>query len=127
MRKWPIVRSEFIEWYKKNNNFKLGEIQSVNVGNDIAVINMVGQRDIKEINGIPPVRYEAMEKCLEKVADLAIKYKASVNAPYLMGCGLAGGDWDKIENILIKTICSKDIPLILYDLYGERNRGSEVK
>jgi hypothetical protein len=31
------------------------------------------------------------------------------------GCGLAGGKWELIESLIIKTLCQEDVPVIVYD------------
>lgn len=121
--KWPIVRSEYMKWGKSGHNFELGNIQALKVEDNIAVINMIGQRDIKPINGIPPVRYGAIRKCCRKVADIAKKYNATVNVPYKMGSDLAGGEWSEIEKILIEELANNDIEVVVYDVFNQRGAG----
>lgn len=118
--KWPIVKSEYVKWNKSGKNFELGNIQALKVEENIAVINMIGQRDIKPINGIPPVRYGALRKACKKVAEIASKYNATVNVPYLLGCDLAGGDWSIVEEILISELAKKDVEVIIYDFFNRR-------
>ena len=115
--KWPKAKTEYQNWKKQNNGLALGTIQTVVVEKDIVVINMVGQRDIRTLNGVPPVRYGAIKKCLSKVADLALKYKASIHAPRF-GSERAGGDWKQIEKLIQDELCSKDIDVTIYDLPG---------
>lgn len=47
--------------------------------------------------------YKALEKCLKSVYNIANAHNLPVYIPYGIGCGLAGGDWSKVEN-LIKEI-----------------------
>jgi len=112
-KKWPVVYSQYRIWYKKGKDFKLGNIQAVRVEKDVAVVNMIGQKDIYKKGGVPPIRYKAIESCLTKVADLAEKYGASVHAPQF-GSGLSGGKWNVIEGMLQELICSRDIPVTVY-------------
>jgi O-acetyl-ADP-ribose deacetylase (regulator of RNase III) len=114
-KKWPETKKRYHEWYKKMGKLDLGTIQTVQVEKDIAVINMIGQRGIKSNNGKPPIRYTAIEQCLSKVGDLAIKYNASVHGPRF-GAGLAGGDWSTIEKIIYDKLCVRDIKVTIYDL-----------
>ena len=52
---------------------------------------MIGQhKTITNSKGIPPIRYEAVEKCLEKLSYDTLKLNASIHMPRI-GCGLAGG------------------------------------
>jgi hypothetical protein len=32
-----------------------------------------------------------------------------------IGCGLAGGKWERIESIIVKTLCEADVPVTVYD------------
>jgi O-acetyl-ADP-ribose deacetylase (regulator of RNase III) len=103
----------------------LGLVQFVKVTDDITVVNMVGQDGVgRRPDGSPPIDYNAIERCLEKVAsacaDPAYRgpYKSvSVHAPRF-GAGLAGGDWDRIEEIINHTLIEKEIPVTVYDFEG---------
>ncbi len=75
---------------------------------------MIGQRGTKVGSNIVPVRYEAIESCLEKLATEAKTLNASVHMPRI-GCGLAGGKWDKIEPLVIKTLSENDLEVYVYN------------
>lgn len=103
------------EWYKSGENFNLGEIQLVQTTSDIWIANMIGQHKInKSTHGIPPIRYEAVEKCLEKLAEEALSLNAVVCMPRI-GCGLAGGKWEEIEKIIIRTLIHRQVDVYVYD------------
>ena len=80
-------------------------MQYVQVENDIVIANMIGQHGIKTFGYNKPIRYEAIEKCLEKVSIVCKNNNATIHMPRI-GCGLAGGEWEKIEKMYnkIKTI-----------------------
>ena len=61
------------------------------------------QHGMKHGSGGPPIRYEAVEKCLEKVSQKALEIEATVHMPRI-GCGLAGGKWEHIEPIIFRTL-----------------------
>ncbi len=113
MMKWPIVREKYIQWSKKDD-FILGNIQTVSVEPKIAVVNMIGQHGVGFSDGVAPIRYDAIEACLKKVKKLAVTYSASIHAPKF-GAGLAGGDWDIIENILKTKLENTEIEVTIYD------------
>jgi O-acetyl-ADP-ribose deacetylase (regulator of RNase III) len=114
--KWSQPEQQYRKWFQSNENFALGEVQLVQVEEDIGVANMIGQRDVKsDKSGNPPVRYEAIAKALSKVAAFATEKKASVHMPRI-GCGLAGGTWDKMEPVIINELMNKGIPVTVYDL-----------
>ena len=117
----------YLEWAsgKLDNDvkFSLGKIQVVRVRDDIAVINMVGQHGIGlDRNGRPPIRYDALESCLDKVAKYIKKYEEewTVVAPKI-GSGLAGGSWDIIEKIIEDKLCSQGIKVIIYSPFSQEN------
>lgn len=114
-KRWKKPESEYREWFQSGENFNLGEIQMVQVEEDIWVCNMIGQhKTISSSKGIPPIRYEAVEKCLEKVSIEASKINASIHMPRI-GCGLAGGKWEEIESIITKTLLKGDVEVYVYD------------
>lgn len=94
----------------------LGNVQIVPVEDDITVINMIAQHDVRpmNINGVivPPIRYDALLECLKKINEEAIKLNATIHAPKF-GAGLAGGDWNIIENLINEVI---DVDIIIYEL-----------
>lgn len=89
--------------YRYRNDFhkyELGNVQYCAVENDIMVVNMIAQEGIgSDSEGNPPIRYDALKKCLQDVNRVAQELNASVHGPRF-GAGLAGGDWSKIENLL---------------------------
>jgi len=109
-KKWKTPEKE----YKLKQEYKLGEIQISNVENDISVVNMIAQHGIR-FTYIPPIRYDALKKCLNQVAELALKNNASIHTPRI-GCGLAGGNWKDIEEIIKEELLDKNINVIVYDL-----------
>lgn len=64
-----------------------------------------------------PVRYEAIETALGRLADEVIELGASVHMPRI-GCGLAGGKWSRIEPLVTERLVSRGIAVTVYD-HGE--------
>lgn len=92
---------------------KLGNVQLVLVENDITVANIIGQRDIKTNEfGVPPVRYEAIEVGLKRVANWAITTNATLHMPRI-ACGLAGGRWSIMQKIIEDAV--NDVDVYVYD------------
>jgi len=113
--KWNKPEKKYREWYQLKENFKLGQSQFVKVEEDIWIANMIGQRDIKkDKEGNPPVRYDAIASALSQVCRFAIENNASVHMPRI-GCGLAGGDWKKMELIILEELTDKKISVVVYD------------
>lgn len=115
-KRWKAPENSYRSWYRSKDNFNLGEVQFVQVEQDLWIANLIGQHKIvKDENGNAPIRYDAVEDGLKKVANFASEIDASVHMPRI-GCGLAGGKWPIIESIIDETISKKDINTIVYDL-----------
>lgn len=114
-KKWTAPEKQYREWFKCKNDFELGKVQFVQVEEDLWVANLIGQHKInKDENGGAPIRYNAIEEGLKTVSDFAKTNNASVHMPRI-GCGLAGGKWEKIEPIILKTLSSCNIEVVVYD------------
>ncbi len=107
---------EYRNWFKIQDNLSLGQMQFIKVENDIWIGNLIGQHKInKDENGNPPIRYDAIKEGLNKVVEFAKENNATVNMPRI-GCGLAGGTWDKIEPILRETLLKNEVATCVYDI-----------
>ena len=120
-RRWGMPELIYRRWAQENPfemRNSLGKIQIVPVERDIMVANIIGQNGIKTKNGIPPVRYDAIRSGLEKIEKFMENYKdknPTLHMPRI-GCGLAGGEWQKIEPIIEETI---SCPVYIYTLPHE--------
>lgn len=113
-KKWKEPEQSYRQWYHSKDHFGLGKIKVVPVNNYMSVANMVAQKGIRTGSKGPPIRYEALEQCLELLAEEAKAQGASVHMPRI-GCGLAGGKWELIEPLIEKTLISQGISVTVYD------------
>jgi O-acetyl-ADP-ribose deacetylase (regulator of RNase III) len=97
--------------------FELGQVQIVQVEETVWIANLIGQHGIKRQGGNPPIRYEAIREGLRGVAAEAIAKNAAVHMPRI-GCGLAGGSWEKIESIIRTELTAAGVPVFVYDFPG---------
>ncbi|MDJ1473454.1 macro domain-containing protein [Cytophagaceae bacterium YF14B1] len=114
-KKWSKPEKHYRQWYKSGEKFLLGEVQFVPVESTITVANMIAQHDIQVLNGIPPIRYDAVREGLKKVVTFSQQNNASVHMPRI-GAGLAGGKWEIIEDIIRDELTTRDIQVTVYDL-----------
>lgn len=114
-RRWPEPETQYRAWYTsgQNGGFGLGAVQCVQVEPYIWVANMVGQHGTKTGSSGPPVRYPAIAACLAKVGTKAIELSASVHMPRI-GCGLAGGDWSRIEPLVEEHLSGRGVAVTVY-------------
>ncbi len=115
-RRWPEPERAYREWHRgrASNDFALGSIQIVRVSEYVYVANMVGQQGMRSGSQGPPIRYEAVRECLAKLAKEALALEASVHMPRI-GCGLAGGKWERIEPLIEETLLAAGVPTTVYD------------
>jgi len=111
-RRWPEAKSAYHAWHAKGENFALGMVQLVRLSDGIIVANMIAQHGYAYA-GNPAIQYPALHMCLSKVAKRAEELGAAIHIPRL-GCGLAGGTWDKVEPIIMETM--NDLDVTVYDL-----------
>ncbi|MFI7407844.1 macro domain-containing protein [Streptomyces sp. NPDC049627] len=118
-RRWPEPEKSYRAWHRERatNDFGLGAVQFVQVEPCVWVANMVGQRGIRTGSKGVPVRYEAIDAALERLADKAAELGASVHMPRI-GCGLAGGKWSRVEPIITERLVRRGIAVTVYD-HGE--------
>lgn len=116
-KRWREPEQQYRAWHRGEEKmpFALGEVQFVQVAENIWVANMIGQRDVRTIGGVPPVRYDEIRKALKKVAAEAAQLKASIHMPRIE-CGLAGGKWEEIGGIVEQELTNKSVPVTVYDL-----------
>ncbi|MFB6835157.1 macro domain-containing protein [Streptomyces hydrogenans] len=116
-RRWPEPEAAFRRWHRERaaNDFGLGAAQFVQVAPRLWVANLVGQRGIRtgRSTGVP-VRYEAIDRALGRLADKAVELGASVHMPRI-GCGLAGGRWERVEPLVRERLVERGIPVTVYD------------
>ncbi|MEZ6096772.1 MAG: macro domain-containing protein [Pirellulaceae bacterium] len=116
-KRWPEPESKYREWFSEReaNDFGLGAVQFVAVDEGLWVANMIGQHKIKRgDDGTPPIRYDAIEKCLHQIAKFAIDHQATIHMPRI-GCGLAGGNWSEIEPLVNQACSEANVPVFVYD------------
>ncbi|MFF9132776.1 macro domain-containing protein [Streptomyces sp. NPDC014806] len=115
-RRWPEPEKAYRAWHRDRaaNDFALGAAQFVQVEPYVWVANMIGQRGIRTGSNGVPVRYEAIDAALARLADKALELGASVHMPRI-GCGLAGGRWSRIEPLITERLVRRDVPVTVYD------------
>ncbi len=116
-RRWPEPERDYRDWHRHraHNDFALGAVRLVLVDANLWVANMIGQHGMRAGSGGPPIRYDAVERCLRTLADTANELEASVHMPRI-GCGLAGGRWDRVEPLIVAALCQRGISVTVYDL-----------
>ncbi|WP_309940440.1 macro domain-containing protein [Aureibacter tunicatorum] len=115
-KRWKEPEAAYRSWHRNRakNDFALGNIQIVQAEQYIYIANMLGQQGMRTGSNGVPIRFEAVRECLEKLVLEAERLNASVHMPRI-GCGLAGGKWDRVEPIIKETLIDKGIQVTIYD------------
>ncbi|MEV6528915.1 macro domain-containing protein [Streptomyces sp. NPDC051639] len=118
-RRWPEPEKAYRAWHRgrAHNDFGLGAAQFVQVERHVWVANLIGQRGIRTGSKGVPVRYEAIDATLGRLADQAVALEASVHMPRI-GCGLAGGTWSRVEPLITQRLVQRGIAVTVYDHEG---------
>lgn len=107
--KWPIV---FDEYAKVCNPKKLGDFQVVQVAPQLYVANLFGQssfgRDKRQTN------YAALGAAL--FGAMKEHPDATFRVPYGLGCGLAGGNWATVMNLIEEAATAWDVNVEIWVL-----------
>jgi O-acetyl-ADP-ribose deacetylase (regulator of RNase III) len=107
-KRWKSPEALYRQWFHDKTTcnfgrFELGNVAYTQVKFDTYVFNMIAQCGYGKFGNLQhksqndssiPLQYDALELCLEKVANEVRQLNATIHAPRI-GCGLAGGDWNK--------------------------------
>ena len=98
-KRYPEMFEEYKTRCKQFGNKNLGDVQFHFSKNGKILANMFAQDGISGQGGVA-TNYEKFDECIGKVYLFALRYGVSVAFPYLIGCGLGGGNWDRIYDII---------------------------
>lgn len=99
---WPRPEKSYREWSRDPDSFRLGNLELVQVTPDIRICNMIAQDGFVTRYRKRAVDYQALETCLQKLAKV-LPADNLIMMPRI-GCGIGGGNWEEVENIINKTL-----------------------
>lgn len=107
-RKYPVVYDRYmVACNMMSPEDLLGKIQMIKVDENKYVCNMFSQ--LKYGKGTKHTDYEAMNICFDKIYRYAKLNNLTVAIPYNIGCGLGGGKWPIVLNIISKRFKDNSI------------------
>lgn len=110
--KYPEIMQEYQD--ACHSRHMLGKCQLVETEEETIIANLFGQ------DGFGAGRqtdYDALQSALDSLVDQMYELGlTSVAMPYYIGCGLAGGDWDVVLEMLKKTFSNTSLRLELWKL-----------
>jgi len=120
---WPEAEEYYRRQYKAaRHNVKLGCVLWTGAYDNVMVAQMVAQRGVRSSANAKPIRYDALEECLTKLARGARVLpdadavrdptrNVSIHMPRI-GSSLAGGDWGIIEPLIDEVLW--DLQVFIY-------------
>lgn len=108
------VYEEYSEWCKMMMPSKLlGRCQVVMHDKYRYIANLYGQLNYGR--GHCFINYKALKSAFVELLDYAQMYSFSIAIPYGIGCGLAGGDWFTVYDIIQDVFDIYDNDVVIYD------------
>jgi hypothetical protein len=89
-------------------------VQVVGIGPDTFVANMVAQHGYATTTEPVAIRYDALAECLGKIGR-RLEPGTTIHMPRI-GCGLAGGRWERVEPLIEEHLCERGFAVCVYDL-----------
>ena len=115
--RWPDVRRGWLQFLDESQAKRaegerlMGSVLILPAEEGIYIANMAAQRGFRHSKNPVPLDYDALRNGLAFIRGLPWP-DVSVHMPKV-GCGLAGGDWDKVEPIVSETL--KDMKVYVYN------------
>jgi O-acetyl-ADP-ribose deacetylase (regulator of RNase III) len=102
-KRYPLVYGAYRSFFAQEPKPALGDAQFIPVAENLYVANVFGQDEFG------PARqrhtdYAALEQGLRAVAQFAADEDLRVYLPYGIGCGLGGGDWKVVSEIIDRVL-----------------------
>ena len=101
---------------------KLGKVDIIPVrredGKELFVVNMYAQKKYMP-RGVCHTNYDAFKQCAEDVKAFCSAHfgeHCKIGFPYKVGCGLAGGDWEIVKNILETVFAGPEYDVEIWEL-----------
>lgn len=113
-------RKNYVDFCRTCGRDALGYAQFLYVKEDLIVANCFSQNGFDEPDSTGNItNYDAMRECFVKVRDLALQEDLPlVYIPYGMGCGIAGGKWNRVRSIIEDVFGGSDVTAIIVRLEG---------
>ena len=113
-RKWPTAERDYQQLIKRcQPKSLLGMSQLTGHQRDGHIIcNLFGQYEPG-----PAYNPQRLEQALEMLGNTARIMNWSVALPYRLSCGIAGGNWDEVLEIIDRTMTGVDC--VIYRLEGD--------
>ena len=106
----------YADYCKKNGRKTLGSVQYLGCAPGLIVANLFCQDEAlaqPQTGNFCITDYQMMRKCFIGVRSMAQIQKLTVYIPRNIGCGIAGGDWGTVQQILQEIFGDSDVEVVI--------------
>lgn len=113
----------YVNYCRQAGRTALGTVQFLGNAPGLVVANMFSQDEAKpQLNGRYDITdYEAMAACFIRIKDMAEACNMTVHIPYRIGCGIAGGNWSLVRQLIYSVFSGS--PVDVYIVKKEQTHG----
>ena len=112
---WPEVKSSYVRLCKLLRPEELlGRHQRVEVPSGQTIVNIFGQLNFGRDPNVVYTDYDALKKAFSDLRSF-LRESDKVAFPYKFGCGLAHGDWAKVESMIVQHFVDFDVEICMKD------------
>jgi len=102
-RKYPAAGEEYKSYVRETSKALkrwnlLGSIFPVLATGDVMIVNLFGQYTFG--TSARQTEYGSLYQCLHLLENVQAQHPGPIYIPWKMGCGLAGGDWSIVEDMI---------------------------
>ena len=109
---FPKIKSEYVELCSNNRpESLLGTFQTVIINDKLKVLNCFSQLHYGK-DGKLYTNYTSIDNIFGNISK---KFSEQLYLPFMYGCGLGGGDWNKIKAIIEDVFKHENLTVIEYD------------
>lgn len=111
--RYPVVRTDYMSKFVWAN---LGDVILRDAQPNITVASLFAQEGVRSRENAQPIRYSKLDDALYELSEIILESGTDyeVRMPRI-GCGLAGGLWSTVEQIVEIRLASRGIPVTVYD------------
>lgn len=118
--KWPEVKTQYLAYYNDTDwvvepDEYLGLVHFAYLSSNLIVANCFTQQNYGT-DGQVYLNYTALDQCLETLKERSFVTEMHEIAMPKIGCGLAGGDWNKVRTMIEDRFRNSNITIYVYSL-----------
>lgn len=117
----PKQYRQYQDFCRQLGKGALGHVLCMDCADGRTVANMFSQTDYSVDTHMTGAftDYAAMQKCFVRIQERARRFHQPVSIPGYIGCGIAGGNWSCVRNII--EVLFADSPVDTTIIYWERD------